>query len=306
MEDENEREEGPYAFEDNPMPVLKASVIAAGKRRRVKVLIDSGAAINLISRELANELIKGGTTFRKEGNMRIRVANGDRTSISDVTDIALELGGEWTDPLKFFVLQNLPFDILVGNPGLTKWEADLSWKTKSFSMRPRASSGERIEVGWKNYTAQHWRKPIALTAAEDIILQPMSQTIVPVQERGGEWDGIFGDYAIVTPNRSKQVIDCKFSTAYGAAGRTDRVVIANPTRKPIRIRRNRQVAELHPRDEAAFALLGDREEDLLGCSGSSPPQFLHGGDRLRDDSRVKTYTGSSLCGVSSESQHQQP
>ena len=108
------------------MPVLKGLISVSGKPRAIKVLIDSGAAINLISRQIADELSKTGVATTREGNMKIRVANGDRASIDEVLQIPVKLGGQWTDPVKFFVLKNLPFDILIGNPGLTLWEADLS------------------------------------------------------------------------------------------------------------------------------------------------------------------------------------
>ena len=40
-EDEDD-EEGPEAFEDNPMPVLKGSVRVSDKLKKVKILVDSG------------------------------------------------------------------------------------------------------------------------------------------------------------------------------------------------------------------------------------------------------------------------
>jgi len=128
---------------------------------------------------------------------------------------------------------------------------------------PRKGSG-RIQVNWRNYVAQHWRKPVSLVASEDIVLEPLSQTIVPVQECGERWDGVFGTHGLITPNRSKQVVNSKFSTAYGiAASRTDLVVISNPTRSAVKIRKNCQVAEFHQRDESAFST-PERESSCRG------------------------------------------
>jgi len=101
--------------------------------------------------------------------------------------------------------------------------------------------------------------------------------MVPVREVGG---GIFGNYALVTPNRSRQVIDCKFATAYGIANRTDRIVVANPTLKPILIRMNRQLAELHPRSEADFELFGGRKRDFFGDLHTTPFLATTGGCQL--------------------------
>jgi hypothetical protein len=142
---DEETEEGPHAYEDNPMPILKGSITLAEKRKKVKVLIDSGAAINLISRETASELVKVGIEIRREGNIKIKIANGDKASINEVLRIPIKLGGQWTDTIKFFILKNLPFDILIGNPALEGWKANLSWETKTFSMQPRKASTNRIQ-----------------------------------------------------------------------------------------------------------------------------------------------------------------
>ena len=69
------------AFEDNPMPILKARI--AGVERPLRVLIDSGAAISLIS-----EALEGYT----EDSVKVRVANGSRVSLSRTFNIPLELG----------------------------------------------------------------------------------------------------------------------------------------------------------------------------------------------------------------------
>ena len=59
------------------MPILKATInVSQNKNKKVRLLIDSGAAINLISGEIAAELEKGGAQFSREGDMRIKVANG--------------------------------------------------------------------------------------------------------------------------------------------------------------------------------------------------------------------------------------
>ena len=49
-------------------PLLKASINVSGERK-VKVLIDSGAAINLILGEIARELEEADIKPSKEGNM---------------------------------------------------------------------------------------------------------------------------------------------------------------------------------------------------------------------------------------------
>ena len=70
--------------------------------------------------------------------------------------------------MKFFALENLPFDILVGNPTLREWEAELSWKTHVFSIQPNKSSTDRIQSTWKTFNG--------LVTVEDTVLKPFSQT----------------------------------------------------------------------------------------------------------------------------------
>ena len=62
-DEESEEEIDPHCFEDNPMPILKGFIAILENRRKVKILIDSGAAINLVSREIAEEFRKAGGKF---------------------------------------------------------------------------------------------------------------------------------------------------------------------------------------------------------------------------------------------------
>jgi hypothetical protein len=258
---EGEIEEGPSAFEDNPMPILKGFVNVSEKRRKVKILVDSGAVVNLISRELAEEFLKAGMRTIKEGSMRVKLANGQRERINETLRLPIKIGGRWSDAATFFILKNLPFDIVIGDPCLEEWKGTLSWETKIFSFYPNKDSRDKIRVNWKNFVGQHWRKPISLIASEEIILKPYSQTIVLVRDEDKDWEGILGECGLITPNRSEQILNCKFSTAYGIANeRTNKVVIANTTQNPIKIKKNSQVAEFHPRERDAFKILqlGDR------------------------------------------------
>ena len=268
-----------FAFEDNPMPLLKASINASGERK-VTVLIDSGAAINLISGEIVSELEEAGIKSSKEGNMRIKVANGKKMLIDRVYNLPIKLGGRVTDSVKFFALENLPFDILIGNPTLREWEAELSWKTHVFSIQPNKSSTDRIQSTWKTFSGQHWRKPIALVTVENTVLEPFSQTRVKVKSGEGDWEARERSVGLITPNRSKQVLTSKFSSAYAIAEETDAVFLANTTSDAITIKKGSQVAEFHPRDESVFTVLPcgenrESEKDRRGGSwlgGDGAPQ----------------------------------
>ena len=157
------------------MPILRANIDINNTSRKVRVLIDSEAAINLVSKEIATELEKNGLKISREGNMRIKVANGGKALVDKVLEFPIFIGGVRTDPIKFFILENLPFDILIGNPTLEDWEAVLSWRTKVFSLQPVKNSKERFQTNWKTFHGQHWRKPVALLLKVKTILKPYSQ-----------------------------------------------------------------------------------------------------------------------------------
>ena len=140
------------------MPILKARIPGIG--RPLRVLIDSGAAISLISEALA-ELIDKKFEGHSEDDVRVRVANGSRVSLSRTFNIPLDFEGQVTDPVLLSALPNLPFDVLIGNPTLKRWKVDLSWvdlswATKTFSFQPTKGS-ERYTTKWTSFHGQHWR-----------------------------------------------------------------------------------------------------------------------------------------------------
>ena len=71
------------------MPVLKGSIRISDSNKKVKILVDSGAAISLISKEIAEKLIRAGAQTKKEGNMRIKVANGEKTLINETLTVPI-------------------------------------------------------------------------------------------------------------------------------------------------------------------------------------------------------------------------
>jgi hypothetical protein len=40
--------------------------------------------------------------------------------------------------------QNLPFDMLIGNPTLYKWKTELSWHGKTMTITPKTNSSEKL------------------------------------------------------------------------------------------------------------------------------------------------------------------
>ena len=118
------------AFEDEPMPTLRGIV----GEEQVRILIDSGAAISLMTKTLADKLCKKGHKTKEAHSVNIKVANGSKETIRETITVPIKLEGQWTNEITFFILQNLPFDILIGNPTLYEWQAQMEWKTKTISL----------------------------------------------------------------------------------------------------------------------------------------------------------------------------
>ena len=90
-------EDGPEAFEDDPMPIFKSAIRISDGNMKVKILIDSGAAISLISKGTADRLVRAGAKIEREGNLRIKVASGERALINKTITLPIRMGGQWTN-----------------------------------------------------------------------------------------------------------------------------------------------------------------------------------------------------------------
>ena len=88
---------------------------------------------------------------------------------------------------------------------------------------------------------------------EEFTLKPGAQRVIMVRPGAGESSEGEG---LITPMRSKQILNCKFSTAYGFVDNGVRqIVIANVTGEEIKISKNRMVAEFHPREKGTYLAL---------------------------------------------------
>ena len=77
----SDEEDGPEAFEDNPMPILQGAIRISDEDLKVKILKVLAKAINLISRGTADRLVIVGAKIAREGNLRIKVASGNESSL---------------------------------------------------------------------------------------------------------------------------------------------------------------------------------------------------------------------------------
>lgn len=290
--------DGVKAFEDNPLPVVRGQV--DGCPKDLRVLNDSGAGLEIMNSRLI-QFIDPKFEVPCTESKRIKVANGTRCTLNRTFRFPIKFGDHHTDPVTFYVMDNLPFDLLIGNPTLKRWQATLSWETQTLSLKPKSAENIRIKTCWATYTGQHWRRPIALICAINKILEPGKQTKVPIQRiRDEEWIGFDSHSGLITPCRTRQVLTTKFSVGYGIADEVPEfIMVANFTDKPVQVKAGTVIAEYQPRNHDAFETrkrdnMSKGLSEGLGCQESRGPSGTGSVPGLKHGANQRDLDGDSL------------
>src|SRR5688572_25379054 len=121
---------------------------------------------------MARKLRKKGCTIKTaRKSVRIKVANGKRSMLKDTMTLKLQFGPETSEEIEFLILEDLPFDFILGHEKCIKWKGILNWQDATFSITPR-EGGNRVELEWNVYRGQHWRSPVLFIARENTVLKP--------------------------------------------------------------------------------------------------------------------------------------
>ena len=135
-------------FEDCASPILHCCVrgTTSVQKEPVRVLVDSGSTLDLISGKMARRLKRlGHEMLETDRSTTIKVANGKRSTLSNAMSLQLILGEEHTDAVDWLVLDDLPFDMILGSETCKKWKGVVDWRCNRFSMSP---NGKEIRVDW--------------------------------------------------------------------------------------------------------------------------------------------------------------
>ena len=247
-------------FEDCPMAVVSCEVEAKNlpKAVAIKLLIDSGSAIDIISGKLARKLKLNGVQVSTANTVHIKVANGNKNVINQAMLLHLNFEGVQSDARTFMILEDLPFDALLGSRTCRDWDASLCWKRTVFEAKPHRDLDKRICVEWDVFEGQHWRKPASVIINETITIPPESQIQASIvrNERREEREKDITDTetGLITPIRSAKVLSQKFAVAYMFGEKMDKVVLMNTTNQPVTIARGTEISELHRRTREDFGL----------------------------------------------------
>ena len=128
----------------------------------VRMLIDSGSALNLVSGTMARKLQKKECVVKTaEKQVRIKVANGKISTLNTVISLRLQLDSETSESTEFLILNDLPFDLILGEPycdGMTNCvgakqpsqysQAQVQRKSKFPGMYIEANTGKAQYSWW--------------------------------------------------------------------------------------------------------------------------------------------------------------
>ena len=176
--------------EDVQMSIISCTVTGKDARHaapiQARVLVDSGSELDIISAKLARKLIEAGVVTYPVKPIKIQVATGDKGTIKEGMLISLGIGGVQSDMWKFVILENLPFDVLLGARVLAKWKSTLSFEDFTFQAQP-CEADKRVTVRWEPVNGRHWRKSVTLVSLENVTIPAESQIIVPVDNYSRQW-----------------------------------------------------------------------------------------------------------------------
>ncbi|MBI4568920.1 MAG: retroviral-like aspartic protease [Planctomycetes bacterium] len=107
-------------------------------KTRVKALLDSGAGLSLIRRDVADRVSSG--VVRLRDPQKFRMADGrESMSTSDARMLVVRMKGrELTGT--FYVIDDMPRQVIIGVDFLQTWEIALDMKTEDYRIHadPRA------------------------------------------------------------------------------------------------------------------------------------------------------------------------
>jgi exodeoxyribonuclease III len=266
--EEEDMKQRPY--EDCPMPILKCEVQTPLEHVELKMLVDSGSALDLISGTAARKLKKKGCLLKAvTKTVRIKVANGKKNILKDAMTLQLRFGEETSEARDFLILEDLPFDLILGHETCKRWQGVIDWGRANFAITP-GMSANRVEIDWNVYRGQHWRKPVLFVAKENTVIQPGQQKLINISYREEDFEGLSSRSGIVTPVRDISTLTNKFGVAYIYGQEMNKVIVMNLSKEEVIIKRGRKIAEFHPRSRSDFILLSTQETscDSIGLDAT--------------------------------------
>ena len=158
--------------------------------------------------------MEAGHTAKTTGPaFRIRVVTGKKGTLQRTLTLNLLMNGEPVEATDFFILDDLPFDLIIGFPACKKWGSVLDCTQSTIDLQP-GREARRVRLKFEVYRGQHWRAPVLLASQETVILEPGMQKLLEVTHRQENLLGWAQKSGLVTPVRSREAITNRFGVAY--------------------------------------------------------------------------------------------
>jgi hypothetical protein len=126
-------ETGEDWIEDCPTPEVAVVLSAGGIEERMEALLDSGSEVNVISRGAAEAFRGGWKTLEQVGEKAwsIRTANGSRSKVEWCVELSVRLGKSKRKGVRFYVVEGVPVELVIGNGSMARWNTVLDWNKKT-------------------------------------------------------------------------------------------------------------------------------------------------------------------------------
>jgi len=115
-------------------------------------------------------------------------------------ELRISLKNTFLPPQKFYILQGLPYNLVIGHTTLTEWKAVLDWKNRTLTLFVK---GAKVISEWQISKQPYWRHPIVLTVFQRQVIPPHTQKFIHVNRiTENEWRGRMKREGLITPLRS--------------------------------------------------------------------------------------------------------
>ena len=237
--------------------VMPESVLKCGPRHaNTQVLFDTGSKSNLTTKAHADKCAATwiSTNAISNSTPTFILADGSRQKPIGLVEMTLHLDATHSMRLFAWVMEDGPYDIILGSQLFKEKEGAICYSTMTISIKLK---GERVKIDFIGNEEIRQEAAAALYATEDIYVPPKHHVLVPVNPSSrttlqkGTWGLVSNTSADVDFMVAKMCFPLWTNNIW--------VQISNLSPEPIVIRRAQQVAWFHRQDKSAY-------HHVAGCS----------------------------------------
>ena len=280
-EEELEESQPETIVREAVLPTLALNYKTSKGIVNLTTLVDSGAVPNAMSLDTARML--GLAIKQPEGRDRyIKLADQSVSATAGITKVCLKLDGFTTIHVPFLVLQDCPYQALIGSSTLKHYKGSIDYEEGIVAMtvrqkKPDRTVERRIEMPIMGYyegvTAS---KAGCMVAEQDQTLKPNSQMLIPVVPDDGVERNSWGLMKDGPRGLWKTKNGITFYSGSGHHG----AILMNPTPETIIIRAGTPVASFHTVDPSLYNCIN---------FASSPDEAWHGQHPVPEHGKDITY-----------------